>query len=166
MSKEKEHAQEIVSGVGYGDRVTAIYLSPGVDLLTGILKACKTSGITSGFVVYCIGSLTAVSCESASYDTSKPGGGDHVKRLTLEGPIQVLSGQGCIGSNKAGDLFAHLHITFIAGRTGTVLGGHIEEGGNPVFTRLEAGIIGLKDMEIATELNAFDGKMHMVPRSL
>lgn len=129
----KENAKEVTYGSGYGDRILVLYMSSGVDLLTGILDACKANMIRSGLICYCIGSLKEVSFESVTFDPNMPNGGDLLKHQRFEGPIQVLSGQGCIGSNEAGELFAHLHITFIAGRTGTVFGCHINPGDNPVF---------------------------------
>lgn len=155
----------VSTGIGSGERILMVYMSQGVDLLSGVLNSCKANGIISGLICYCIGSLKEVNFKSVSYDPTKPSGGVHSGPQRFEGAIQVLNGQGCIGHNETGELFAHMHITFVDGKTGKIFGGDIDPGNNPVMTRLEVGIIALKNMAIKVELDPQDG-YHLVPKSL
>ena len=154
----------VSTGLGYGERILVVYMTQGVDLLSSVLNACKANGISSGLICYCIGSLKEVNFKSVSYDPSRPAGGVHTDMQRFEGAIQVLNGQGCIGHDETGELFAHMHITFVDGKTGTIFGGDINPGNNPVMTRLEVGIIALRNMVIKAEFDPQDG-YHLVPKS-
>jgi predicted DNA-binding protein with PD1-like motif len=157
--------KDVVEGVGYADRILVLDISPGVDLITGLIQACKANKITCGLICSCIGSLQEAHFESIAYDPNSPTGGGFGTPQCVKGPIQVINGQGCIGEREDGELFVHLHITFVSGRDGTIFGGHIEQGHNLALNRLEVGLITAKQLSISTELDPRTGQLHLVPRS-
>lgn len=54
----------------------------------------------------------------------------------LDGPLELLSGQGSIGQEEGGGLFVHLH-GLLSDRDGRIYGGHLVRGENPVLITCE-----------------------------
>ena len=157
--------QPFVTGVGQAGKLMVIDISPGSDLLTSVLAACRERGITSAVIVYCIGSLRKAEVETIGFDPNNTqtgvGFGGH---KVFDGPIQVLSGQGCVGLDEKNEYFAHMHIIFVDGSTGQIFGGHLPQGGAVAINRLEVGLIASEGMQILTELDSRTGHLHLIPR--
>jgi hypothetical protein len=157
------HGVDIVSGSGYLDKIIYIDISPGSDLIGSIIAACEKHSIESGLIVHCIGSLQCVYFESIAVDPKYPTGGGITSPRTIEGPIQVLGGQGSVILDETQKYSVHLHITFIEGRTGTIFGGHIEKGNNLALNRLEVGIASIDKMILKRQFDSRTGHYHIVP---
>lgn len=116
-------------------RAVIIRVLPGFDLIEGIEEACQSLGIKSGAVTSCIGSLQRASLMIAVPLNNKIGAGYSDPRV-LEGPLELLSGQGTIGLEEGGEIAIHLHGV-VSDKEGHVHGGHLVKGENPVLITCE-----------------------------
>lgn len=157
------YGSNVISGSGILDRMIYIDISPGADLIDSILEACEEHTIHSGLIVYCIGSLQYVHIESVAIDPKYPTGAGITSPMRIEGPIQVLSGQGSIALDENKKHSVHLHISFVEGRSGTIFGGHIEQGKNPALNRLEIGIVSVQGMLLEKKFDPRTDHYHVVP---
>ncbi|MDL2220286.1 DNA-binding protein [Eubacteriales bacterium OttesenSCG-928-N14] len=156
--------QDIVCLEGTANRMVVVDISPGVDLLTGVLDACRKHNIKTGIICYCIGSLKYATIETLVAAEGSKTGASFGQELSFPGPIQLLSGQGIVGLDENDELFAHMHIVFVDGGQGKIYGGHVIEGKNPAINRLEFGIITTEDLIVSTELDERTGLLHLVPK--
>lgn len=117
-------------------------LHPGTDVIGGIAAVCRQHGIESGSITTCIGSLQRASFLVVT-SMDNPLGGGYSEPIALPGPVELISSQGTIGRDEAGNLFIHLHgaISDSAGRTH---GGHLIAGACPVLITCEV-MIGIFD---------------------
>jgi len=107
-------------------------LTSEVDLLEGILSACKEHGITAGSVS-CIGSLKNVTLVQLSIDDGKL---NYTKPILWDYPVELLSGTGFIGRDFDGELDLHFHGTYV-NHKGEISGGHFLKGKNPTAITVE-----------------------------
>lgn len=152
-----------VSAMGKTGRVVAVRLNKGTDLVQGIIDACKKHGIRSGWISSMIGSLQAgAQYVAIAMDPRAKTGVGFTERKTIEGPVEILSGQGMI-ADKGDDLFVHLHAVFV-GLDGKVIGGHVERGFAKALNTLEVVIVELEDAVIKRELDEETGYTVCMPR--
>jgi predicted DNA-binding protein with PD1-like motif len=135
---------------GYPGRLIVSRILPGSDLVSGLMKICRTADIKTGFVVVCIGSL-----RRAEYHWSIPS--DETKRgsersgpIILEGPIEFLSGQGIIARTEDDEFVTHLHGT-LCDKNGRVFGGHFFVGGNYVHSTMDVMVMEANDIACGTQ---------------
>jgi predicted DNA-binding protein with PD1-like motif len=107
-------------------------LTNDIDLLEGILSACKKHGITAGSVS-CIGSLKKVTLVQLSIDDGKL---DYTKPIVWEYPVELLSGTGFIGYGFDEEVDLHFHGTYV-NHKGEISGGHFLKGKNPTAVTIE-----------------------------
>jgi len=124
---------------GPSPQVIVARLSPGTDILDGIQIVCKELHIKSGSIVSCIGSLRRAVFLVAVPLENEIGAG-YSDPVHVEGPLELLSGQGSIGLEKDKGVFVHLHAAF-CDKDGKPFGGHLVKGENPVLITAEITII-------------------------
>jgi predicted DNA-binding protein with PD1-like motif len=112
-----------------------IRVLPGNDLVMGIEEACERSAIRSGSVSCCIGSLRKASFMFLVPFDSRMGAA-YCDPVTVDGPVEILSVQGTVGEEEGGNLYVHLHGSFVD-KEGHVHGGHLVRGQNPVLFTAE-----------------------------
>ena len=118
-------------------RIVSARILPGTDLILGIEKICLEDGIESGtFSV--IGSLEKATFVLPVVKEGTKAGVGYGDPLTVSGPLEILSGKGFISKDdeSAEGLFIHLHAIF-SDSEGTIYGGHLLPGGNPVLLTLD-----------------------------
>jgi uncharacterized protein len=116
-------------------KVVMIRVVPGSDVIEGIEEACRKLDIKAGAIISCIGSLQKSSIMIAVPLNNKMGAG-YSEPITLEGPLEFLSGQGTIGQDEDGAITVHLHGV-VSDKGGRVHGGHFVKGHNPVLITCE-----------------------------
>ena len=94
------------------NKVYALRLKPGEDLLKGINAVIKEKNITAGWINTCVGSLTDYNIRFANQQEGSCASG-HFEIVSLTGTVSVNG--------------SHLHIS-ISDSTGKTIGGHLLEG--------------------------------------
>jgi len=123
-----------------------IRVRPGIDLIMGIEEVCEQSGLRSGSISCCVGSLGKASFMFlVPFDN--PMGSAYCDPVTIEGPVEILSAQGTLGEEEDGSLFVHLHGSFVD-RDGCVHGGHLIKGQNPVLFTAEIMVCGFEGVRM------------------
>jgi uncharacterized protein len=117
-------------------------LHPGTDLIEGIAEVCRRHKVRSGSITTCIGSLQRASFFVVTSMDNALGGG-YSDPIHLPGPVELISSQGTVGRNDAGNLFIHLHGA-LSDSTGRTHGGHLIAGACPVLITCEV-LIGVFD---------------------
>lgn len=107
-------------------RVVVIRLHPGEDLIEGIIAACEAHGLKSGVITSCIGSLQRASFFTVVPLANKIGAG-YGDPIEVEGPLELVSAQGTIGSDVEANLLIHMHGSLSDSR-GNLHGGHLIKG--------------------------------------
>jgi len=120
---------------GRAGRVILLRLSPGRDLVEGLLEACGEMGLRCAVVLTGLGSLRRFSFVSAALDPSSPCGVSYSPPAVVEGPLELISVSGVVGQGEGEGLEAHLHCC--ASRGKEVWAGHAVEGGNPALITVE-----------------------------
>jgi len=123
-----------------------VRLTPGTDVLDGIEKVCEELQIKSGSIISCIGSLRAATFMVAVPLENEVGAG-YGPPISIEGPLELLAGQGSIGQEKDGGTFVHLHA-IICDKNGKPCGGHLVKGRNPVLITAEITIVQAEDVRM------------------
>jgi predicted DNA-binding protein with PD1-like motif len=127
-------------------RAAIIRVLPGFDVIEGIEEACRKLGITSGAIISCIGSLQRASVMIAVPLNNKVGAG-YSEPIKLEGPLELLSGQGTIGREEEGNISIHMHVV-ISDKEGHLHGGHLVKGQNPVLITCEVMLARIEGIRI------------------
>lgn len=113
-------------------KAVAARLLPGTDLMSGIEELCRENHISYAQISTCFGSLQKSSYHYLVSDPSVNLGANYGKLQQKQGPIEFLNGTGLVCQRD--DAYEiHLHGTFCDDQ-GTVFGGHLVKGENPVYT--------------------------------
>lgn len=143
----KEHVKEV--------KVTRVVMGRiplGYDLHEGIKAICEEYGIKNGYIVGMIGSLKTGRMIYAIPEEGQAVGIKYSDFVYLEGPLEILSTQGSIGTDAEGNLSIHTHI-IVSDKYMRVFGGHFVEGGNEV---LVTGEIVIHEIEGAENKRLYD----------
>jgi predicted DNA-binding protein with PD1-like motif len=128
-------------------RAAIIRVLPGSDVIEGIEEACQKLGIKAGAIISCIGSLQRASVMIAVPLNNKVGTG-YSEPIKLEGPLELLSGQGTIGQDKEGEIITvHMHGV-VSDKEGRLHGGHLVKGENPVLITCEVMLARIEGIPI------------------
>jgi len=128
-------------------------LLPGTDLIPGIKNICDKHGIKAGAISTMLGSLRQVRFVWPIPDTVNKSRLKYGAPKTLDGPIELVSGAGIIGTMKdGGELAVHLHASF-SDSTSKMWGGHIVDEGNPVAVTIEIVIDAYDDLSLARNVD-------------
>lgn len=97
-------------------RMVATRLREGQDLKETIEKLVRAMNLSAATVISGVGSLNTAVLRMAGAEAGKQ------DIRTLEGPFEIVSLAGNLGSNRT-----HLHMA-VSDRDGKVIGGHVKEG--------------------------------------
>lgn len=117
-------------------RVITGRIPKGYDLVSGIKEVCEAHGIKNAYIVSLIGSLKTGRLIYALPDEGQIIGIKYSDPVDFEGPLEILSTQGAIGTDNEGNLSVHVHI-MISDKYMRVFGGHFIEGGNEILATAE-----------------------------
>jgi predicted DNA-binding protein with PD1-like motif len=131
---------------GHLSKVGMIRVVPGSDVIEGIEEACRKLGLRAGAIISCIGSLQRASVMIAVPLNNKIGAG-YSEPILLEGPLELLSGQGTIGQGEQGEISVHMHAV-MSDREGHLHGGHMVKGKNPVLITCEILLAEIQGIQI------------------
>jgi predicted DNA-binding protein with PD1-like motif len=129
-----------------GDVIVARIL-PATDLISGILETCRITGIETGVITSCVGSLKRAQFHWSIPSTKTKRGSKRTEPIILEGPIELLNGQGLIGKAQGEEYLVHFHAT-LCDKEGKVYGGHLFEGGNLVHSTMDVVIVELQGIHL------------------
>lgn len=123
----------IASAEGKLNKVVALRLAPGDDLLHGIEQACEKHGIKNGVILSGIGSLrNARFFDPVELPDTKSGYG-YSDPIEKDGPVEIISVSGVICHGSDGEVQIHAHCCF-ADKTGESFAGHLIEGNTVLLT--------------------------------
>ena len=140
---------------GKPGKILPILLPPDKDLISSIKKACTDNGIRSGTILTAVGSVQKSTITNPPSDKAKTGTVFSPPKV-IPGPLQILSLVGIICEKDSGELYVHLHGSFV-GQDGKVHGGHLEEGESPVLRRTEAVIGEIADVRMIESFDEVTG---------
>ena len=113
-------------------------LSPGEDLIPGILSICRLHHIQTAVVLCCIGSLEKAVFSYGTLSKDKAKRHQTEGEMRVEGPLSLLGCQGlvCPAEDRDGSLAVHLHGSVFTPQ-GTTVGQDFAESGNLVFNTVD-----------------------------
>lgn len=147
----KEHTKE--SNV---KRIVVGRIPRGVDLITGIKEICNEYDIKCGYIALLIGSLDTGRYIYAIPEKQAQIGFAYSEPVDLQGPLEMLSCQGLIGTEDNGELSIHLHM-LVSDKYMRVSGGHFVEGGNIVAATGEIVIHEVESLELHRQFDEQTG---------
>jgi len=118
------------------NRVITGRIPLGIDLLTGLKEVCIEHGVKNGYIVGLVGSLKTGRMIYAVPEEGQEIGIRYSDPVNFEGPLEILSTQGTIGTDDKGNLSIHAHI-LVSDKYMRVFGGHFVEGGNEILATAE-----------------------------
>ncbi|WP_372996076.1 PPC domain-containing DNA-binding protein [Lutispora sp.] len=127
-------------------RIVVGRIPKNTDLLTGIKEVCKSYDISHGYIASLIGSLKNARFVYAINDEKANMGIRYSDPVLLDGPLEILAGQGIIGLEDTDELSVHLHM-LISDEKMRVFGGHFIDGGNDVLVTAEIIIHEIDEVE-------------------
>jgi predicted DNA-binding protein with PD1-like motif len=130
-------------------KVHAFRLIPGDDLRLSIEKYVSDNNIRAGFILTCVGSLSAVSLRFANQE----------KTTLLEGRFEIVSLEATLSVNGS-----HLHMA-IANGEGSMNGGHLMPG-SLIFTTAEVVIGEIEGIDFRRELDKQTGFRELIIKPL
>ncbi|SDI89570.1 PPC domain-containing DNA-binding protein [Natribacillus halophilus] len=158
-----EKNNRIWSTEGTSKRMIAVRVLPGSDAVQGLIDACQKHGIKAGGIASMIGSFQNAQFMCIEPDPTSKTGASFTGKMDVEGPVELLSGQGLI-CDQDGDIFIHLHAVMVD-KNQKVFGGHIERGYCTVLNTLEVIIVEGEDMILSRENDSETGFIQTVPKS-
>jgi predicted DNA-binding protein with PD1-like motif len=116
-------------------RVIVGRLLPGADLIHGLEAVCDRHGIKYASVTAAYGSLSSAAFKILQV---RPETGPRAALALYEigRRVEFLSGQGLVCDDGEGNRATHLHGA-VADESGQVMGGHFEQGRNPVYNNMD-----------------------------
>ena len=133
------HTVRIQSKVASRGKTVIGRLLPGSDLVQGIKTICGQCRIRQAAITTVIGTLVHAELVYVVPDPASKLGVKYVDPVRIEGPLELLSGQGMIGEDDQGEPSIHLHGV-LSGPDMRLFGGHLVENGNPVLATAEITI--------------------------
>ena len=140
------------------NRVIVKHLPTNEDLIQGIKKLCRENGIRYGQILSVIGSVRQLTIESIIVNEKNDSGFDFGPPRVIPGPMQILSLVGIIFEDESGEMDVHIHGTF-SDSDGSLFGGHVLEGENPVAVRLTIEIGEIAGVNMIEKLDAKSGQL-------
>ena len=129
----------------------AVRLRPGQDLKVELTEFILKHKLKACALVTCVGSLTRAKLRFA----------DQEKGKIIEGPLEILTLQGCGGNGKW-----HLHLS-VADQNGRMTGGHLLDG-SIVRTTAEIVLVELTELDFQRVYDPESGyrELKIKPRSI
>jgi len=124
-------------------RIIAFRLESATDLVEGLREKAEAEGMRAGAVYFITGGIERAVVEVAQAAPGRPFG-IAGKKISLQGPLVVCSGQGTICSDEEGRILPEIYVS-VADREGRLWGGRLESGSAPVADAIEGAIIEVKE---------------------
>ncbi|MBN1420012.1 MAG: DUF296 domain-containing protein [Planctomycetes bacterium] len=124
-------------------RIVAFRLESGADLIEGLREKAEAGGMRAGTVQSLTGGIERAVVEVAQAAPGRPFG-IAAKRIALQGPLVICSGQGTICIDDGGRVIPEVYVCLADGE-GHQWGGRLEPGSAPVADAIEGAIIEVKE---------------------
>lgn len=154
--------KQFVSVEAHKGRTIAAHLKPGTDLVSGIEAVCQKHHIEYGYFGSVMGSLSKATYIIPLKDPTQPLGFRFCEPIEVEGPIDLLGGQGVICQSEKGELMIHLHAQGVTPDR-VVFGGHFSAGGNPVLATIDLVIVEFDGAKLMRRYDPQSGLMVFSP---
>ena len=158
LSREKQ----FVSVEAHKGRTVAAHLKPGTDLVSGIEAVCQKHHIQYGYFGSVMGSLAKATYIIPLKDPTQPLGFRFCDPIEVDGPIDLLGGQGVICQSDKGERMIHLHAHGVTPDR-IVFGGHFSAGGNPVLATIDLVIVEFDGAKLMRRYDPESGLMVFSP---
>ena len=126
-------------------KIHALRLRPGDDLKKSLAAFAKDNNIEDGYIITCVGSLTACHLRYAG----------QTEGVNIAGKFEMLSLSGTLSVHGI-----HLHIA-LADATGVAIGGHLLDG-NIIYTTAEIVIGEATELRFTRAVDAATGYGELV----
>ena len=134
-------------------RMIVAKLDTGVDVVEGIEALCDEYRVNAGIIVCCFGSIGKAGFEYLAVNESSTLGANRSDPVYMEGPFQLLGGQGTISvEEETGKRKVHIHA-MVSNHIAHIFGGHLLPGKNPVLRTCEVAIQELQDIKMLNRFN-------------
>lgn len=124
--------KRITMASGRIGRIVAMRLAPGCDILKSIEEVAREEGITSGIILGGAASLTRATLRNVrGYNSPEVFPITDQFRIftSLEGPLELVSISGTIGTKDDGQIAVHCHVAVSFGCPESIAyGGHLVPG--------------------------------------
>lgn len=147
----REHTKEAAI-----KRIIVGRIPRGEDIFTAINEICREYGIENGYITSLLGSLDTGRFIYAIPEKNAKIGFIYSKHIDLDGPLEILAGQGLIGTEENGELSIHLHM-LVSDKYMRIFGGHFIEGGNLIAATGEIVIHEIDNAEIKRKFDEQTG---------
>ena len=144
------------------NKVIAVKIEPGKDLLECLVKIVNKMGVKTGVIVSAVGSLeTGMLRNVKRFPERFPIGRTDRLYSPIKGPLEILSLSGNISQSENGKTIIHAHLTVSHVKDGEiqVLGGHLIEG-NITYVMVEIFILEL-DVKMLRRLHPLRKAMEL-----
>ena len=135
-----DHSKRFLSVEARKGRIIPARLLPGTDLVGGIEAVCQEHHISYAYIGCAIGSLQKASYVIPIHAPETVLGIKYGDPFEVEGPVEVLGGQGIVCQSEKGEMLIHFHAT-VTNPTRQIFGGHFAAGGNPVLATIDLIIV-------------------------
>ena len=154
--------KQFVSVEAHKGRTIAARLTPGTDLVSGIEAVCQKHHIEYGYFGSVMGSLSQATYIVPLKDPTQPLGFRFCEPIEVDGPIDLLGGQGVICQSEKGERMIHLHAHGVTPDR-VVFGGHFSAGGNPVLATIDLVIVEFDGAKLMRRYDPQSGLMVFSP---
>ena len=151
-----ENKQKYVSAEARTGRTIAARIMPGVDLVGGIAEICQEHDVKHGYFVSVMGSLSEAVYVIPISSPDSPLGFKYCEPISVQGPIDLICGQGVICQSEQGETLIHLHAQGVTPDR-VVFGGHFAVGGNPVLATIDLVIVEVTEAKFLRRLDPVVG---------
>lgn len=115
------------------ERIHAMRLAPGEDIMEGLRAACNKAALNNGVILSGIGSLDGAAFLNPVPIAGKKSGYGYGEALRLHGPIELVNMNGMICQGENGEMQFHIHCG-LSDQYGNGHGGHLIEGNKVLLT--------------------------------
>ena len=151
-----ENKQKYVSAEARTGRTIAARIMPGVDLVGGIAEICQEHDVKHGYFASVMGSLSEAVYVIPISSSGSPLGFKYCEPISVQGPIDLICGQGVICQSDQGETLIHLHAQGVTPDR-VVFGGHFAVGGNPVLATIDLVIVEVTEAKFLRRLDPVVG---------
>ena len=151
-----ENKQKYVSAEARTGRTIAARIMPGVDLVGGIIEICQEHDVKHGYFVSVMGSLSEAVYVIPISSPGSPLGFKYCEPISVQGPIDLICGQGVICQSEQDETLIHLHAQGVTPDR-LVFGGHFAVGGNPVLATIDLVLVEVTDAKFLRRLDPVVG---------
>ena len=151
-----ETKRKFVSVEAGTGRTIAARIMPGADLVSGIAEICQAHNLKYGYFASVMGSLSEAIYVIPIPSPGSPLDFKYCEPISVQGPIDLICGQGVICQSEQGETLIHLHAQGVTPDR-VVFGGHFSVGGNPVLATIDLVIVEVTEAKFLRRLDPVVG---------